>query len=125
MMYWIDALACRWLRWRQTRAVLSDPTLASFRVLSATLHMEDGATAKILLEAPSLIVLAEEAVALLRAYNAPNYVQFDMLPRLETPPRPVRITVQWADGESPARKAARLEAALLEAEHRMCQEAHR
>lgn len=69
--------------------------------------------------APNLVALLDEAAGLLNAQSAENYIQFEMLPRMDrTNGRPVRVTVQWMDGESPAQQNARLraEVAQLKAE---------
>ncbi|HMN30824.1 MAG TPA: hypothetical protein PKE45_21905 [Caldilineaceae bacterium] len=49
---------------------------------------------------------------MLNAANAENYLQFDMVPRLDRRLRPIRVTVQWANGMSPAQKVAMLERQL-------------
>lgn len=56
----------------------------------------------------NIAILANDAAAMLNAANADNYLQFDMVPRLDRGMRPIRVTVQWANGESPADQNARL-----------------
>ena len=55
---------------------------------------------------PGVATMAEQAGKFLKAHNAENYVQFDLMPRLESNLRPIRVTVQWASGLSPAMKNA-------------------
>lgn len=59
-----------------------------------------------------IAILAQEAARMLDMSKADNYVQFDMLPKLSRELRRVRVTVQWANGKSPAQKAADLSAVL-------------
>ncbi len=65
---------------------------------------------------PGVVVLADEAARMLDASNAENYIEFDMMPRLDRGLPPVRVTVQWADEMSPAQKAAMLEKRIKELE---------
>jgi len=102
----LDWLAGRQIDWRLDCATGGDPELRQFN-LKKIEHGRDGW--EILAFAPAVAILAEQAAVLLEAKNAKNYVQFDMMPRLDRGLRPVRVTVQWANGESPAAKAARLE----------------
>jgi hypothetical protein len=84
-------------------------------------HMEftaDGMTATG--TSPAIAYLAAEASAMLERGNAKNYIQFDMLARAGTPP--VRVTVQWAHGVSPAQKAFELEEALKDMVQQHCLE---
>lgn len=103
MLQQIDRLAAWWFDWRQRRAVkaVSDVELKAITALPDEWRMD--------VIAPSLFELIHEATALLNAQNAENYIQFDMLPRADrTGLRPVRVTIQWANGESPAAQNARL-----------------
>jgi len=122
MLTWADHLATWWLRWRQhytlRRAIRVDPQLARFDPEKiAVEHLEmHGRNLHIMLHAPGIAILADQAAALLEVNNAQNYVQFDML--AATPRhgrvRPVRVTVQWAEGEAPATRAERLEKELAQ-----------
>ena len=58
---------------------------------------------------PAAVIIADEMAAMLDKANAENFVQFDFMPRLDRGKRPVRVTVQWAHGMSPAEKCAMLE----------------
>jgi hypothetical protein len=62
--------------------------------------------------APAIVYLADQAADLLQQQNAKNYIQFDLMPRIDRRKPPIRVTVQWADGISPAEKAAKLTDAL-------------
>jgi len=48
--------------------------------------------------APGLALQAEEGAALLEANGAKNYVEFEMMPRLDRGLRPIRVTVRWSNG---------------------------
>lgn len=65
---------------------------------------------------PTAAILADGLAQMLDEANAENYVQFDMLPRLDRGLRPIRVTVQWANGESPAEQNARLREELSKIE---------
>lgn len=54
--------------------------------------------------------IAQDMASLLNKNNAKNYIELDVMPRLDRNLRPIRLTVQWSDGLSPAAKAAQLEA---------------
>ncbi|HLF28246.1 MAG TPA: hypothetical protein VJG32_18095 [Anaerolineae bacterium] len=57
------------------------------------------------MSSPAITILADECARFLRAYKAENYVHFDMMPRPDHGMKPIRVTVQWANGMSPAEKA--------------------
>jgi len=100
----IDSLAARWLQWRTDRMIAKDPAAqATFKKASFD---ETGMSATFIHE--NIAILANDAAAMLNAANADNYLQFDMVPRLDRGMRPIRVTVQWANGESPADQNARL-----------------
>jgi len=105
----LDKLAGWYLDWRTRRAVSNDPELKQFELHKAEMNKHG---IEIVAHAPAIAILADQAAALLEANNAKNYVQFDMMPRPDRGLRPVRITVQWANGMLPAQKAAKLEDAL-------------
>ena len=107
----IDRLSIWWLDRRIDRAVESNPELKEFKLK----RLDRGEWGwELLASSPSVPILAEEAARLLDEANAENYIQFDMLTRMDRRMRPIRVTVQWAKGESPAKRAARLEAELQE-----------
>ena len=112
MLKLLDRLAGCWLDWRTDQAVKRFPP----ELLELNLHKvkagENGW--QVVMSAPAVVVLADQAAALLNAEHAENYVQFDMMPRLDRGKPPIRITVQWASGEAPGTKAARLESELAD-----------
>ena len=66
----------------------------------------------IVYEFPGIAALVSEAGAFLDKYHAENYVQFDAMPRLDRGLKPIRVTIQWANGLSPAKKNSLLVEAL-------------
>jgi hypothetical protein len=115
LMNMIDRLAGAWMNWRVSRniATSDDPEITKFRVKGIELTEEQGRwDAAIRVEAPGLTMLAGEAAALLGAVNAENFFQFDGMPPPHIAKYPVRITLQWARGMSPAEKCAKLEREL-------------
>jgi len=109
MFQLLDKLAGWYLDWRTHRAVSNDPELKQFELHKAEINKHG---IEIIVHAPAIAILADQAADLLEANNAKNYVQFDMLPRPDRGLHPVRVTVQWANGMSPAEKAAQLTDAL-------------
>jgi len=100
----IDHIAGWWLDKRVDQVVKNDPALEEFQLhrLEVTAgHQEITAIS------PAIACIADEAAGMLK--SAENYISFDMMPRLDRGKRPVRVTVQWADGMSPARRATKLE----------------
>lgn len=117
MLHFIDRLAGKWLDWRQDRTIANyPPELADLKLHKVE---ADSREFRIVAFAPSIVHLADEAAALLNAENAENYLQFDMQPRLDRGKPPIRVTVAWARGESPAAKAARLEDENTELKRRL------
>lgn len=109
-----DKIACAWMDYRQGRRITqmqkTNPELAGdFGLHKLTVG---GGEMEIVMIHPAIYILAEEAAAFLTDSHADNYVQFDMMPRIDRGLRPIRFTVQWANGESPATKAVRLEKEL-------------
>jgi hypothetical protein len=109
MLKWLDLLAAWWLNWRTDQAARNDPLIQELGIQKV---QYDESGFHLIASFPAVTTLADEAAALLGANEAENYVQFDMMPRVDRGKRPIRVTVQWADGESPASKAARLEKEL-------------
>ena len=106
MLEMIDKLAGWWLDWRIGHAIAQHPELHEFGLKKAEFD-ENGF--HVVASFPGVVVLADEAARMLNANGAENYVEFDMMPRLDRGMRPIRVTVQWADGMSPAQKAMMLE----------------
>lgn len=108
----VDRLAGRWLDWRMDRAARTRPEFGEFGLkrLDAT---RDGW--EMVATYPAVAIVADQMSGFLNAHKADNYIQFDMMPRLDRGLRAVRVTVSWANGEMPAVKAARLERELTAA----------
>ena len=110
----LDKLACRWIDFRQdqnvSRMKQDHPELAG----DMSLHKLEVSSKEfeIVASHPAIFLMADEAAALLDAFHATNYVEFDMMPRIDRGKNPIRVTIQWANGEGPAQKAARLEREL-------------
>lgn len=100
----IDKLAGKWIDWRMRKESESDEHL---KLISA--HIDKDLT-EIILDHPSIAYLADQASEMLSKANATNYIQFDMKPRIDRKTRWIRVTIQYADGLSPAAKNAVLEA---------------
>ena len=107
-LYLIDRLAGWWLDWRMDRAVAAKPELQKAGFKRAEF---DETGFHLVASFPGVWILADQAAAMLRANDAENYVQFDMLPRADRHLEPIRITVQWAKGKSPAQRVLELESA--------------
>lgn len=106
----IDRLAIKWVDWRTDRAVRDSGYDEEFGIKRVELT-SDGVFEGTFVT-PAIAVMAQEAAAMLDTANAENYVQFDMLPRLDRGLKPIRVTVQWAHRLSPAQRASKMEAAL-------------
>jgi len=97
----IDKLAVRWIDWRHGRALENLPGNIEWTAL----HFDkNGMSAEGISE--SIAVLGAECSRMLEVNNAPNYFQFDIMPAHGV--KPVRVTIQWANGESPAEQNTRL-----------------
>lgn len=113
----IDSMAGKWLDWRNEKSIADDE---HFELIAA--HIDKRAT-EITLAHPSIAIMAQEAAMMLNESNAENYVQFDMMPRADRKLPWIRVTVQYAQGLSPAAKNAKLEAEnkrLVESLTRVC-----
>lgn len=113
MKNFLDRLAGWWLDWRTDQAAKSNPVFDELQLKRAT--YENGRM-DIVAIAPGILALADEAAGYLQACKAENFVEFDMMPRLDRGMRAVRVTIQWADRFSPAQRIAQVEqeAARLE-----------
>ena len=103
----LDTLANWWLNWRTEKA--RKQTAEGLRLQRCEID-ENGFVAEWI--SPDIAIFAAECARMLDKANAKNYVQFDVMPRISARKRPVRVTVQWAEGESPAEQNARLRDAL-------------
>jgi hypothetical protein len=110
----IDRFAGHWIDYRTRRNAqkiglydkLNDMSVDGFKAQNGNIEM--------VLKHPDICLVASGFAAILSESNAENYVQFDMMPRADHAIKPIRVTIQWADGLSPAVKAARLEKELDE-----------
>lgn len=115
----IDALASKWLNWRRDQVLRKSPEWAEIdRELKLHKLENHPGSMKAVLSHPMITVMAEEAAALLNEAHADNYVQFDLMPRLDRGKKPIRVTVQWASKLSPGSKND-----LLERENKRLREA--
>lgn len=112
MFAFLDKLACWWIDWRQDQNVKT--MLKEEPEMAAEIHKlsADEKGFETVMKSQAVFLLADQAAELLNTYNAKNYVEFDMMPRIDRGVRWIRVTVQWRDGESPAQKATRLEKEL-------------
>ena len=111
MLEMIDRLAGWWLNWRMDHTIAQHPELDEFGLKKAEFD-ENGF--HLIASFPGVVVLADEAARMLDASDVENYIEFDMMPRLDRGLPPVRVTVQWANGMSPAQKVAMLEKRIKE-----------
>ncbi len=106
----IDKLAAGWINWRMYRVASKDPDWKELTELHIkSIEVTDTNGINILGTAPAVAYLADEAAELLTKNDAKNFIQFDMMPRIDRGLKPIRVTVQWASGLSPAEKCAGLE----------------
>ena len=113
----LDKFACWWLDKRMDSQIRDSPELQELGIKKVEF---DANGFHAIASFPGVVILADEAAALLEANGARNYVEFEMLPRLDRGKRPIRITVQWVAGKSPAQQATRLREALMEMVQQHC-----
>lgn len=101
MLQLIDRLACWWMDYRMAQAVEALPDEQKEFGLKRA-NYADG-TLELLMTAPAIVALADQAAALLDKNQAENFVTFEMMPRLDRGKRPITVIVQWAGRKSPAR----------------------
>jgi len=110
MLPLLDKLAGWYLDWRTDQAVKKlPPELHELKLHRAEMNTREW---EIVMTSPAIVYLADQVADLLQQQNAKNYVQFDLMPRPDRNKPPIRVTVQWASGISPAEKAAKLADAL-------------
>jgi hypothetical protein len=110
MLEWLDWLATWWLNWRTDQSIKSNPAIQEMGFKKANLTPEG---MDMVIHAPALMGLCDEAASLLNAKNAENYLEFSLWPRWDHARKPIRVTIQWMHGKSPAQKASELERELL------------
>ena len=99
----IDKCAGAWMDYR-TKVDMPDDMKA--RVLE---FQQTPGEMRAVLSSSVIPHLASDAAELMEAWGGKNYLEFEMMPRPDRSRRPIRVTVQWADGCSPAEKAERLQ----------------
>ena len=65
---------------------------------------------------PTAAIICNEMAAVLDNARAENYVTYDFLPKLDRDARPVRVTIQWANGKNPGTLVTELKARIAELE---------
>ena len=127
----VDRLAAWWLNWRilsfasdrfshewgraegdarTERAFKGTPAWEETKL--ARLEAEANGTMQAILESPSVVIMAQEAAALLDATNAENFFTFDMWPRLDRAIDPIRVTVEWVARNGPVKQLDQAKRAL-------------
>ena len=99
----IDAIAMAWIDWRyakQSRKFADEHPEYGLEFTEAKID-KDGLYLSG--SSPAIVFLAEEAAKMLGRADAQNYLEISLLPHLSTELRPIRLTVQYDDGKSPAR----------------------
>lgn len=107
----LDHVAASWLNWRTVQSIKNDPSFQGVELERANFEKEDDKI-RMLMNHPSICYLAEEAASLLKELGAENYVEFNFSPNIDKALKPVRVTVQWAEGLSPAAKNVELDRKL-------------
>lgn len=105
----IDKLASDYLTWRTKRAMAASKSEEP-ELLGVNYSQDRGL--EIMLAHPGVAILADECINFLTAYDAPNYVEMILQPRIDKGQRAILVTVMYQDGESPASKAIRLQKEL-------------
>lgn len=102
MLQLLDTAALKWLEWRydsKAKKYANEHPEHGFVLHRAEIG-EDGMFVDG--TSPAIAFLAAEASKMLKNGNAQNYIQFDMVPHIASELRAIRVTVQYADGKSPA-----------------------
>lgn len=103
ILSFVDGLAGKWLDWRMRQKADNDEHAKLIKVDVNERNME------ILMSHPTVAYLADECAQILNESDAENYLSFDMMPRIDRKLPWIRVTIQWANGLSPAQKASKLE----------------
>jgi len=99
----VDAAAGAWLEWRTWKFIeesIDEPELTSINFRKGQLD--------VVLSHPGVATLASECVSFLQAHNAPNFVEMELMPRIDKGSRGVIVTIAYKDGETPAWQIKRL-----------------
>jgi hypothetical protein len=107
ILVYFDRLAGWWLDWRTEWSVEHNPLFEDWKLRKLEANGIGGFDVSMI--SPAIAILADEAAKTLNAAKAENYIEFDLLPRLDRGLKAVRVTLQWAGKFSPAQKAHLLE----------------
>jgi hypothetical protein len=109
----VEGLIARWWKWREDR-IAKNTTVPDGFMDVKRVKLDKGEL-EIMGEGDMVWMLAEQSAKMLNMANAKNYIQVDLRPRLDRGARDIRVTVAWADGESPAAQNDRLKEELAAA----------
>lgn len=106
----IDRLAGWWLNWRNghfaRKSGLGDIKIEKLEI--------DKGMMNIIYSHPVFAYLTSEVAAVLDESKAENFVTFDMQPRADHARRPITVTVQWANKNTPAMMITKLREEIAE-----------
>lgn len=103
----LDRLAHWWLdhRWQAVKRTL--PLVGDFDLTKIEKTVADtGRGWQLSVEMPATVIKVNDVAAVLKQKDFCNHVEFFMLLKSGHSVRPVRVSVQWAQGLGPAGKAA-------------------
>ena len=118
----ISSLAGKWMDWRTDRALRNMPEMEFELKSFEEVRDEQGWSMQMVANMQGIAMFADMVADILDAHDAENYVQFEVLPRLDRGLRPILVTLQWARGLSPSQKAVKLEKRVDELEVMLSQQ---
>lgn len=101
----IDRAVTKYINWRMYEKVEHDENFSDFSGIDV--RERNGNYEAVISNAEYVSALLTETHHILEVAGAENYVQFDIIPAIDST-YPVRITIQRAEGMSPATKNAQL-----------------
>lgn len=101
----IDRAVAKYINWRMYEKVEHDDNFSDFSTIDV--RERDGNYEAVISHSEYVNALLKETHHILDVAGAENYVQFDIIPAIDAS-FPVRITIQRAEGMSPAEKNAQL-----------------
>lgn len=110
----LDRLAGWWMDWRTDRVIRGMPQIDFEIKQFKAIKKEQEWSIEMVADMQAIAVFADTVGRVLDVHNAENYVQFEMLPRLDRGIRPILVTLQWAHGKSPSQKVIELEQELAD-----------
>jgi len=122
MLTLIDKLAGKWMDMRTRQAIKSThkaKEAEEFTKLEIKDIKFDDGYISIKGVSPAIAIMADHAAQMLQKWEAKNYVQFDMFPRPDRSLRPIRVTVQWANGKLPATRVIEMEQEVERLKHKI------